>query len=203
MIAGLILFTYLAAWLLAGHFLIRQVLVIIVTAILMKQYLEVTLGKSIILSALYQGLLLVIDYFTLVICEVIFDGGLESDMLDGVPGYIIVLIAKTVLFLIVTFLSKKIGCNSTIMLHDTKWSCFLFLPIFTICTLSAWLAIMKNPKEQQMDTMFFVIALGLAGMNIVVFYLIHDILKRELKNKENLTLSVRSKKNNEDVSLSF
>lgn len=183
-IVGLILFVFLAAWFLTDYFLIKQILVIIVTAILMELYLKVTLGQSIILSAIYQGLLLVLDYLTLLICEVIFDDVYESDMLDGVQGYIIVLMAKTVLFLIVLFLRKKIGRNSSIKLLDTDWLRFIFFPIFTVCTLSVLLAIMRNPEDQQLEIMFFVIALGLAGMNIVVFYLINDILKRELKLRE-------------------
>lgn len=192
-IIGIILFVYFAAWIMARYFLVKQILVIIVTAVLMKLYLEVTLGKSIILSAIYQGLLLVLDYLTLVICEVVFNGVFENDMLDGVQGYIIVLISKTVLVLIVMFLRKKIGRKSSIVLLDADWLWFMFFPIFTICTLSALLAIMRNPKTQQLEIMFFVIALGLVGMNIVVFYLINDILKRELKLRESQLFQLEAK----------
>lgn len=192
-ISGLILFVYLAAWYINEFFLIRQILTIIVTAILMASYLKLTLRKSFILSAIYQGLLLVLDYLTLLICGVIFEDVFESEMLDGVQGYIIVLMSKTVLFLIVLFLKKKIGRNSPIKLPDADWLRFLFFPIFTVCTLSALLAIMSNPRDKQLEIMFFVIALGLAGMNIVVFYLINDILKRENKLRESQLFQLETK----------
>lgn len=42
----------------------------------------------------------------------------------------------------------------------------------------------EDIKNKAQENLFFVIACGLAGMNIVVFYLIYDILKRENKLQE-------------------
>ena len=74
--------------------------------------------------------------------------------------------------------------RSLAMLADTEWLRFIFVPIFTICVITAMIKMSEDIKNKAQENLFFVIAWGLAGMNIVVFYLIYDILKRENKLKE-------------------
>ena len=183
-IAALIVFVYLAAMFLSNYFLIKQILIIVVTALLMIIYLKMNLGKSIILSAIFQGLLLVLDYLSFLICMSIFDKVFEMEMAYEVQGYLIVLIGKAVLFLVVLLVRKKIGRDSSIILSDADWLRFIFFPLFTICTISAMLTTVRSFQDQKQEMAFFVIAFGLTGMNIVVFYLINDILKRERQLQE-------------------
>ena len=77
------------------------------------------------------------------------------------------------------------------MLADTEWLRFIFFPIFTICVITAMIKMSEDIKNKAQENLFFVIACGLAGMNIVVFYLIYDILKRE--HTENDYLKINSK----------
>lgn len=183
-IVGLITFVYLAALFLSEYFLVKQALIIIVTALLMLLYLEINLGKSIILSAIFQGLLLVLDYLSFLIIEPIFNKMFEVDLIYEVQRYFVVLIGKSVLFLIVLLIKKKIGREYSIILPDADWLRFIFFPIFSICSISVLLTTMRNFKDQKQEIGFFVIAFGLAGMNLVMFYLINDILKRELRFRE-------------------
>ena len=50
-----------------------------------------------------------------------------------------------------------------------------------------------NIKNQKQENVFLVIALCLAGMNIVVFYMINDILKREIKIRENEVFQLKAR----------
>ena len=60
----------------------------------------------------------------------------------------------------------------------------IFSLFFTICVITAMIKMSEDIKNKAQENLFFVIACGLAGMNIVVFYLIYDILKRENKLQE-------------------
>ena len=60
----------------------------------------------------------------------------------------------------------------------------MFFPIFTIFTIIALIATSGNMKNQNQESVFLVIALCLAGMNIIVFYLMNAIVKREIKIRE-------------------
>ena len=50
-----------------------------------------------------------------------------------------------------------------------------------IATVIALIMTSGNIENQKQENVFLVIALCLAGMNIVVFYMINDILKREIR----------------------
>ena len=76
---------------------------------------------------------------------------------------------------------------------DSEWLRFLFFPIFTICTLIALVLTSGSIHNQETDDLFFVIAFGLAGMNIVVFYLMNDILEREMQLRESKIFEVQVK----------
>ena len=64
-ILGTIICGYAIALLFYDQFILKQVLVIVVIALFMSFYLKIYFRKAIILSLLFQGLLLSIDYFTL------------------------------------------------------------------------------------------------------------------------------------------
>ena len=105
----------------------------------------------------------------------------------------IIVLAKIILFLMVLLIRKKIGEKSSDVLSNTDWLRFIFFPIFTIFTIIALIITSGSIENQKQESVFLVIALCLAGMNIVVFYLINDILKREIKIRENKIFQLKLK----------
>ncbi len=184
-ILGTIICGYAIALLFYDQFILKQVLVIVVIALFMSFYLKIYFRKAIILSLLFQGLLLSIDYFTLWLNVSLFNSIEEINNSHFVGGSLIIVLAKIILFLMVLLIRKKIGEKSSDVLSNTDWLRFIFFPIFTIFTIIALIITSGSIENQKQESVFLVIALCLAGMNIVVFYLINDILKREIKIREN------------------
>ena len=153
-------------------------------------YLKIKFWKSVVLALLYQGLLLVIDYFTLLICAPFFQDVSEISLSRG--SFIIAL-GKMVLFLVVLLIRKYMGNDASDMMSETEWLRFIVFPVFTICIIAAMISVPENITSQKQEKIYFVIAFGLAGMNIVVFYLIHDILEREAKIRENKGFRLQAK----------
>lgn len=191
-ILGLIVFVYSIALLFYNDFFLKQILVIIVIAIFMILYLEMHFRKALILSLLFQSLLLSIDYFTLWLNVSIFYSIAEINDSHYVGGYLVAVLAKVLLFMMVLIIRKKIGGKSSDVLMNTKWLQFIFFPIFTIFTITALLITSGSIKNQNQESVFLVIAFCLAGMNIIVFYLINDILKRETKLRENKIFQIQT-----------
>lgn len=183
-IAGLIAVSYLVAMYLSEYFLIKETLIIIFTALLMHIYLKMNLGKLIILSVIYQGILIMLDYLSFLVCEPILDRVFEIDLTYEIQRHIVVLIGKVVLFVIVLFVRKKMDRDLSNVMLDANWQRLICFPIFSVCMISALLVMMRNINDQKQETGLFVIAFGLAGMNILIFFLINDILKREMKLRE-------------------
>lgn len=71
-------------------------------------------------------------------------------------------------------------------------SIYLF-PLFTIFTVIALFITSGSIENQKQENVFLVIALCLAGMNIVVFCMINDILKREIKIRENEVFQLKAR----------
>lgn len=182
---GLMLFAYFAAYFLNNYFLSKQILISASIAVFMMLYFKITFWKSLFFAVLFQGLLLAIDYFTLWLNVSIFHSIAEINESHYVEGYLIAILGKVILFLVVLVIRKKIGGKSSEVLMDTEWLRFIFFPVFTIFTITALLITSGNLENQKQEDLFLVIAFCLAGMNIVVFYLINDILKRETKLREN------------------
>lgn len=184
---------YLSAMFLNEYFIPKQILIIVIMAVLMLFYMNISIRKALILSGLYQGLLLAVDYFAVLIYNWIFSVNGVVKNPRPVEGALVVLLGKTLLFLCVLIIKNYIGKKSAEMLVDTELQRFIFFPVFTICTITGMIATSENLENNRQSDLFFVIAFGLAGMNIVVFYLINDILDREMTIRENKIFEMQVK----------
>lgn len=183
-IVGLIVSAYFIAAFLSAYFLIKEIMIILFTAVLMNRYLKLNLGKMIILSVIYQGLLIMIDYLSFVVCEPVLSMVFDIEMTFEIPRHIVVIIGKVVLFLTVLLIRKRMGRDMSGVMLNVDWRRMIFFPILSICMIAALLAMMRNPDDRRQELGLLVIALGMAGMNIVIFLMITDILRREAKLRE-------------------
>lgn len=183
-ILGLIIAVYFLALLFYEQFFIKQIGVIIVIALFMILYFKIHFGKALIFSLLFQGVLLSADYFTLWINVSLFHSIEEINELHYVEGSLVAVLSKILLFLVVLIIRKKIGEKPTDVLNNTDWLRFMFFPVFTIFTIMALIISSGSIENQNQKSVFIVIALCLAGMNVFVFYLINDILKNEIRIRE-------------------
>lgn len=71
-------------------------------------YLNIHLRKALILSLLFQGLLLSIDYFTLWLNVSLFNSIAEINESHNVGGYLVTVLAKILLFMVVLMIRKKL-----------------------------------------------------------------------------------------------
>lgn len=192
-IAALILSVYFSALFFANYFAIKQISIIIVSTILMYLYINISITKSVILSILFQGLLLVVDYFAFSINTILFLKEKAMDESYRFESSLIVILGKVLLFFIVLIIKKNIGNKYSKILKDTEWIRFIFFPIFTICAIITMLSISNYITSERQADVYFIIAFGLAGMNIIVFYLINDILEREMKLHKNKIFEMQVK----------
>ena len=192
-ILGTVICGYIIALLFYDQFVLKQVLVIIVIAIFMDLYFKIHLKKAIILSLLFQALLLSVDYFTLWLNVSLFHSVAEINKSHFWGGSLITVLGNIILFLVVLLIRKKIGGESSDVLRSTDWLRFIFFPLFTIFTVIALMITSGSIENQKQENVFLVIALCLAGMNIVVFYMINDILKREIKIRENEVFQLKAR----------
>ncbi|MCY6958481.1 sensor histidine kinase [Clostridium brassicae] len=192
-IATLMLSVYFFALFFANYFTFKQVSIIVVSTILMYLYLNINIIKSLIVSMLFQGLLLVVDYFAFSINTMSLFNGETAGQAYIFESFLVIIFGKALLFFVVIVIKKNIGNKYPTILKDTEWIRFIFFPLFTICVIIAILSISDCVTSKKQADIFFIIAFGLAGMNIVVFYLINDILEREMKIHKNKIFEMQVK----------
>ena len=175
------------------HFVIRQIAIILIVSIFMLWHVEISLRKSFVLAILFDALLLALDYLIYMISRWI---PLDSELLGQqyvIGRSMVYLLGKVILFFIILVIRKKFGKKSMEMMLDTEWLRFLFFPIFTIVAISAMLSVFESIQTVEQANLLAVIAFGMVGMNIIVFYLINDIVEREMKIHENKVFQIQTK----------
>jgi len=177
----------------SSHFTIRQIAIVLMFSVFMLWHVKISLKKSFVLAILFDALLLAMDYLIYLINRWF---SLGSELLGWqyqVGRILQSLLAKIVLFLLILIIRKWFGKKSMEMLSDTEWLRFLFFPLFTIVAISAMLSVFGYVQTVEQANLLLVIAFGMIGMNIVVFYLINDVVRRELQMHENKVLQIQAK----------
>ena len=184
---------YLVVLALYNKFIIKQILIIVMIALFMSVYVKVKLIKSIVLSLLFQGLLLSVDYLTLWVNLSLFKGLADINESHLIGASMIVVLAKIILFITVVIIRKKTGNKTADVLSNADFLRFMFFPISTVFTIIALIDTSGNGANQRQNDVFLAISLCLACMNILLFYMINDILKREIRVRESDIFRLRAK----------
>lgn len=183
----------LLAYGLSGYFVIRQFADTLVLSLFMLWHVRISLKKSFVLAVLFDALLLAMDYLAFLIIGWL---SLENEMSEQqyeIGGVLAYLLVKVILFFLILVIRKKFGKKSMEMMLDTEWLRFLFFPVFSIVAISAMLPLFEYVQTIKQANLLSVIAFGMVGMNIVVFYLINDIVEREMKMHENKVFQIQAK----------
>lgn len=179
-------------------FVLKQTVIIILFAAFMFWHMKISIKKSLILAVLYQGLLLIVDYIAfLIYSSGLFSNGESTGLQYMLENVLVVLLGKVLLYFSVLIIKKKFGEKSTEMLADSEWLKFLFFPIFTIAIIVAMFSGFGYTETTEQIYFLFIIAFGMAGMNILEFYLINDIIEREIKLHENEIFQIQVKNQTE------
>ena len=144
----------------------------------MKWYNKSSLRKNLVLTIIYQSILLMVDYTILIIYS-----NIQWDSIKGLLYLqsLIIIVIKGTIFLAIILSKNILGEKTLKYVKDSQWTKFLFFPIFTIYITTALISTTSYTIIEIPENLVKIIAFGLLGMNITVFYLISDI---SLKNKQ-------------------
>lgn len=182
----------------ANIFVLKQMTLILIIAAFMFWHMKISIKKSLILAVLYQALLLATDYIAfLIYYSGLISSGETTGLIYVVESVLVVLLGKMFLYFCVLIIKKKFGKKSTEMLVDSEWLKFLFFPVFTIIIMVAMFSVFGYAETTGQIYLLLIIAFGMAGMNIVEFYLINDIIEREIKLHENKIFQIQVKNQTE------
>ena len=184
---------YLCGLFLSDMLILKMTLVVLAAVIIMSFYFEISIKKSVIFALLYQGLSIIVDYIAYISNNTIISKAGEVQKGYALEGSLVVIFSKITVFLCILLLKKHFGKKSTETLPDKIWGRFLFFPVFTIITIIAMIMTFQYTKNEVQANVLYSISLGLAVMNIFVYFLINDIVTSEAKLHEKEILGLQFK----------
>jgi len=176
------------------NFLIKSILIILVIMGTVWIYYYVAVLQNVVLSAIYYGILIGIDYLLMILINNLlpekYSGILYSN--NAVAVTIIVLLGKMVLFLVILAIRKKWRSEDRLdMISNREWLRLSYFPALTIISMLSMLAGFDYNSELPHELL--IIAFGLVIMNFVIFNLIHDIVDREATVRDISLMQERTK----------
>lgn len=191
--ACLIVLDYLVSIVLDRNIVLKEIVIVALGTFFMWLYFKQSCLKISVWVLLYQGLCIVVDYISILgmsrCFPVITTERLHEPLVIMMLGVLSQMLLVCLLMLLRRYAVKK----SSEMLTTMEWVRFAVFPLFTIFVLAALLAYFAIPQNQNEKNILIYIAFGLLAMNIIVFYLINDILKREAQIREDRLLLERVK----------
>ena len=184
LITGLVVADFICALFLSQWLIVKLAAVILIMLFSMRWYFRISIGKAAVFSCLYQGLLLLVDYLAYSINNTIFLTPDMSVQESEIAGNMVIVLAKIILFLCVIIIKKYFGKKKAEILVDSEWIRFLFFPVFTIVIISAITMTFKYVENPTQAMVLYLMAFGMVGMNIFVYYLINSIMEREMELHE-------------------
>jgi sensor histidine kinase YesM len=177
----------------ADNIVIKEILVLVCTTLFMRIIFQQKILEIGILVLLYQGIGLVIDYASIILVAKCFPSITLERLSNPLINILLGALSQTVLLCFIMFVTRYVVRKSSEILTAIEWVRFAIFPIFTIVVLLTLLAGFEIPQSDSQKNILICIAFGLIIMNILVFYLINDILKRETKIRENEIILERVK----------
>lgn len=190
---GLMVIIYGISVKFADNIVIKEILVLGCTTLFMRIIFQQKIFIIGILVLLYQGLGLVIDYTSIILVSKCFPSITLERLSNPLINILLGALSQTVLFCFIMFITRYVVRKSSEILTAIEWVRFAIFPIFTIIVLLTLLAGFKIPQSDNQKNILICVAFGLIIMNILVFYLINDIVKRETKIRENEIILERVK----------
>lgn len=192
-IGCMIMADYFASVKLDGNIILKETVIIGIGTFFMCLCFKQKCIKTAIFVLLYQGICFVTDYISILVLSKCFPVITMERLSEPLINSILGILSQMLLICFIMILRRYIVKNSSKMLTALEWIRFTIFPIYTIIVLIALLTSFEIPENNNQKNILICIAFGLLLMNIIVFCLINDILKREVEIAENRLMLERVK----------
>lgn len=188
---------YVATGVLQNALWLKIIVVIATIAIIMGTVFRLSILKALMLCVLFQGINLLSDGIVLLLMANLFPEKSPLIMSNTEGQYLVSIISKMILLLLILIIRRKIGKKTEDMLDDIEWLGFLLIPTITILAVVGISLRYNIVSGAAGDDVLLYVALGMAAMNFMVFFLLELIFKREKIIRENRVMSEKMKKETE------
>lgn len=183
----LILLLRLCICFLNKYTLIKMLMIIVIMLLVMRFLYDISIVKALILVFFVQSIMTLIDYIIIMILAKLYGDITALESASALIGRLIIILSRLILFVGLIILSRiSTKKNNSVMadMSDREWIQFLIFPIFTICAVMLMTSSVIKSYHSDIIAIYYIIAIGLIVLNLVVFHLISEILENSRNMKE-------------------
>lgn len=183
----LVLFLRLCIHFLRNYTIIKILITIIIILLSMLYLYKISTIKALILTFFVQSIMTLIDYIIIMILAKLYGDITALESASALIGRLIIILSRLILFvglIIISRISTKKNNSVTADMSDKEWIQFLIFPIFTICAVMLMTSSVIKSYHSDIIAIYYIIAIGLIVLNLVVFHLISEILENSRNMKE-------------------
>lgn len=183
----LILLLRLCICFLNKYTIIKMLMIIVIMLLVMRFLYDISIVKALILVVFVQSIMTLIDYIIIMILAKLYGDITALESASGLIGRLIIILSRLILFvglIILSRISTKKNNSVTADMSDKEWIQFLIFPIFTICAVMLMTSSVIKSYHSDIIAIYYIIAIGLIVLNLVVFHLISEILENSRNMKE-------------------
>ena len=185
-ICRLISIVYVCVHFLKNYTIVKLLMIMLTMLIVIRFLYEISAIKTIILTLLIQGIIGVIDYIVIMIVTARYNNiDILEDSTDLI-GVLVIIASRIILFLLLITVKRisVIKKKNVIDMSNKEWLQFLIFPIFTLITVIVMTNSMITSYHEDIVNVYYVIAIVLIVLNMVVFHLINEILENSQRIRE-------------------
>lgn len=182
----LISIVYVCVHFLKNYTIVKLLIIMLTMLIVIRFLYEISAVKTIILTLLIQGIIGVIDYIVIMIVTARYNNiDILEDSTDLI-GVLVIIASRIILFLFLIIIKRisVIKKKNVIDMSNKEWLQFLIFPIFTLITVIVMTNSMVTSYHEDIVNVYYVIAIVLIVLNMVVFHLINEILENSQRIRE-------------------
>ena len=182
----LISIVYVCVHFLKNYTIVKLLMIMLTMLIVIRFLYEISVVKTIILTLLIQGIIGVIDYIVIMIVTARYNNiDILGDSTDLI-GVLVIIASRIILFLFLIIIKRisVIKKKNVIDMSNKEWLQFLIFPIFTLITVIVMTNSMVTSYHEDIVNVYYVIAIVLIVLNMVVFHLINEILENSQRIRE-------------------
>ena len=182
-----VLFLRLCIHFLSNYTIIKILITIIIILLSMLYLYKISTIKALILTFFVQSIMTLIDYIIIMILAKLYGDITALESASALIGRLIIILSRLILFvglIILSRISTKKNNSVTADMSDKEWIQFLIFPIFTICAVMLMTSSVIKSYHSDIIAIYYIIAIGLIVLNLVVFHLISEILENSRNMKE-------------------
>ncbi len=183
----LIVLSRLCIHFLKKYTIIKMLLMIVMIILAMWFLYEISFIKTLILVFFIESIITITDYIVIMILAKIHGDITTLGGASSLIGRLILILSRLILFailIVISRISSKKRNNVTADMSNKEWIQFLIFPIFTICAVMLMVNSVMKSYHSDIVPVYYIIAIGLIVLNLVVFHLISEILEHSRKMKE-------------------